>query len=208
MSLDDQLIARNNSTNEEADNSESNASDYDNENENSSSRAANLRASKMEDRNGVEPESQGDFLADKMTKRRLNNNKESENKVAAVALSPAKQGLSKMLQSAWVNLIPSFGLTLIWIDIHIFLSQVFGKDLFCALGEEWFPKGTPRNIDGAKKSVGLGETMGVSFLNIGCLLLILAVLVLIAMMLNVVENPLASISSLLGSIWTALTGSK
>jgi hypothetical protein len=59
------------------------------------------------------------------------------------AISAFRAMTSKLLQDAWANLIPSFGLTLIWIDIHFFLNMVFGDKFFCDLGGEWMPAGVP-----------------------------------------------------------------
>jgi hypothetical protein len=139
MSLDEELIARNGQSNEEADNSESDAPDSDISGKSSSSKAAAFQAAKQESRNGVEPESQNDLLADKVAKGRLQKTKDKAKQAIAVAVSPAKQALSGALKASWENLIDSFGLTLIWIDIHYIASFVFGKDLFCDLGEEWIP---------------------------------------------------------------------
>ena len=60
----------------------------------------------------------------------------------------------------------------------------------------------------AGSAIGIGEKMGCLLLNLGCLFLILAIASLIAMAVDVVDNPLNAISSLLGSLWTALTGGK
>lgn len=58
-----------------------------------------------------------------------------EKKVAA----PIQQGTSQLLKMSWLNLIDSFGLTLIYINIHVFLKAVLGEKLFCKLGREWAP---------------------------------------------------------------------
>ena len=115
---------------------------------------------------------------------------------------------SNLLKSAWQNIIPTWGLSVLWIDIHIFLSQVLGKDLFCSLGSEWFPKGTPRNLDGAKRSLGMVEGMGVGCLNIGCLLLILGFLTVIGMIITGMNNPLLVIKEIFKGLWCALGGCK
>ena len=140
MSLDEELIARSNQSNEEADDSESDAPDSGiNGKSSSSSKAAAFQAAKQEARNGAELESQDDLMADKVAKSRLQKTKDKASQAIAAAVSPAKQGLSQLLKSSWLNLIPSFGLTLFWIDIHYLASYVFGKNLFCDLGEEWIP---------------------------------------------------------------------
>lgn len=136
MALDDQLITRSNQRNNEADNSESGAlgSDYE---ESSADRAGSLREEIQAARNGQILESQGDLRADrKKSSRRLK--KVGKDKVAEAVMAPIQQGTSKLLQAAWENLIPSWGLTLFWIDIHVFLNMLFPK-MFCDLGKEWLP---------------------------------------------------------------------
>jgi len=62
---------------------------------------------------------------------------EGEKGFADAAAAPVRKVTSSLLRSAWINLIPSWGLTLIWIDIHVFLGMVIGNKFFCKLGEEW-----------------------------------------------------------------------
>jgi hypothetical protein len=197
MPLDEQLISHSNSQKNEADNSGSDSSAV---------RSASLREAMRGNESNGSLESQGDIRVDRMTALRQGGEEGLKDKAVAEILSPAKQGTSSLLKAAWENLVDSFGLTLIWIDIHIFLSQVLGKDLFCSLGEEWFPKGTPRNIEGAKKSVGMTEGMGVACLNIGCLIIVLSALSLVAMIVSGVTNPLKAISAIFGSLWCAVIG--
>jgi len=197
MPLDEQLISHSNSQKNEADNSESDSS---------SARSASLREAMRGNENNSSLASQGDIRADRMTALRQGGAEGLKDKAVEEILSPAKQGTSSLLKAAWENLIDSFGITLIWIDIHIFLSQVLGKDLFCSLGEEWFPKGTPRNLEGAKKSVGMTEGMAVVGLNLGCFLIVLAALSLVSMIVAGITNPLKAISAVFGSLWCAAIG--
>jgi hypothetical protein len=148
MALDDQLITRSNQGNKEADNSGSNALDSGYE-ENSADRAGSLRAEMQAAKNGLAPESLGDLRADKRAAGRQQDKKSLSEKAVEGALSPAKQAISELLKSAWENLIPSWGLTLIWIDIHVFFNIVLGEKLFCNLGEEWLP--TKSGMPGIKK---------------------------------------------------------
>ncbi|MBV5342927.1 hypothetical protein JZU68_04730, partial [bacterium] len=179
MEVDEELISRSNQEKSEADNSESDAfdsdmgEDEDEDEESEEDESSSLREEIQKSKNGVTTESTGDIRKDKLAAKRAQKVREIEVKKAAVSkpTNPAKKSTSGLLKAAWENLIDSFGLTIIWIDIHIFLSHVLGRDLFCELGEEWFPDGTPRNIDGAKRSVGMTEGMGVACINVGCLLL-------------------------------------
>lgn len=134
--------------------------------------------------------------------------KKQEKLASSESQGSGNPATSNLLKAAWKSIIPTGGLSVLWIDIHIFLSQVLGKDLFCSLGSEWFPKGTPRNLDGAKRSLGMVEGMGVGCLNIGCLLLLLGNLAIIGMIITGINNPLIVIKTIFGALWCALGGCK
>jgi len=140
MALDEQLIGRSNQREEKADNSESNALDSGYGEDDSASRSGDLRAAIQESKNGQVPGSQGDLRADRMAASRQKGLKAKANQAVEAALAPARKAISGLLKAAWENLIETFGLTLFWIDIHVFLNMVLGKKLFCDLGEEWIPE--------------------------------------------------------------------
>jgi hypothetical protein len=52
--------------------------------------------------------------------------------------SYVRKTTSNLLTKAWINLIDTFGLTLIYIHLHVFMRLVMGSDFFCKLGHEWF----------------------------------------------------------------------
>lgn len=79
--------------------------------------------------------------------------------------NPAKKGTGTLLKVAWNALIPSFGLSLIYIDLHVFLRWVIGDKLFCKLGEEWLPK-SAGELGGAKGMAGIVETMILILVNV------------------------------------------
>lgn len=143
MALDDELINRSETQEKKADDSRSNAPDsaYDDA-ESSADRVGNLR---MAQKGNSMSDSSGDLRADQMNEKRKQDLKEKANKMVTAALAPARKGTSALLKASWENLITSWGLTLIWIDIHVFLNLVLGDKLFCNLGEEWIPEkpGTP-----------------------------------------------------------------
>lgn len=80
--------------------------------------------------------------------------KKGSDKTADETTSPVSKGTAKLLRAAWTNLIQSFGLTLIWINIHVFLRFVFGPKIFCKLGQEWLPEKAPSAGGGANKALG------------------------------------------------------
>ncbi len=142
-------------------------------------------------------------------KREQKNKKKKELNKASIKGTAIKEGTSKLLQQAWLNLIDSFGLTLIWINIHVLLRYVVGSKFFCKLGEEWSLNkvDTMSNNAGTeiKKPFEIGERMALGFLDFGCLALLLFIIVMISLILGAVENPLRSIFGLLkvivGNFW-------
>lgn len=133
-------------------------------------------------------------------------------KVTDAITAPMKEGTSKLLKQSWINLIDSFGLTLIWINIHVWLGSIFGNKFFCKLGQEWIDDNIAlAQKDQAEKMgkmIGTVEPMGLACCDLGCLFLVIFALSIIALMLGVITNPLEAIKALLGSIWGAITGSK
>ena len=123
----------------------------------------------------------------------------AKDKLEAKVAAPAKAVTNRALQWAWKALIPSWGLSLIYINIHVFLRMVVGEKLFCKLGEEWIPK----QISGVSgeaskstsKSIGMIEVMGLVFLDLMAFFIILAALGLLVM-----------IATWLGASWTEKLG--
>jgi len=92
--------------------------------------------------------------------------KEKEKKEKTGSSStPIKQGTNWLLRGAWFNLIPTFGLSLLYIDLHIFLHAVLGDRLFSKLGDEWKSAAIPSGAISVGNSSRLVETMAVLLLN-------------------------------------------
>lgn len=98
--------------------------------------------------------------------------------------NPVADSTSSLLRQAWLNLIPSYGLTLFWINLHAFLNKVLGKKFFCKLGEEWVPKEVKKKIGEAGKTtsraMGLLEAGLLGFLDLvllGVLFLIISLFI-------------------------------
>lgn len=124
--------------------------------------------------------------------------------------APMRKGTSSLLRQAWIYLVPSFGLTLIWINIHAFFNLIFGPRYFCNLGEEWIDLVSGGSVQAkeamsksAGKSAGTVEKMGLGCLNLGCLFLIIIVVGIIALILKVVESPLSFFAEMIGYVWDA-----
>lgn len=112
--------------------------------------------------------------------------KQAIDQVVAPAI---QQATSKLLQQAWFNAIETYGLTLLYVNVHVFLRWVIGEKYFCKLGDEWLSKigskGTVKSGSAASFLLGL-PARGVGLLEVGLIgaldiILLLAVLVSIAL---------------------------
>lgn len=105
-------------------------------------------------------------------------------KVAA----PAKAASAGALRWAWQMFLPSWGLSIIYVNIHVFLRAVLGDKLFCKLGEEWIPKQIS-SLGGEagkffNKSIGFVEAMGLFLLDVLFLLIILIICAVFFMLID------------------------
>lgn len=119
--------------------------------------------------------------------------------------TPFRRMTDGWLKSAWTNLIPSWGLTLFYIDIHYFLNKVFGPSAFRELGEEWIPSGLDKVSREKSKSAAsllrIVEGSGCGCMNLGCLFLIIGFLSVVTMIVSVISNPLDNIGAIFGFLW-------
>jgi hypothetical protein len=108
-----------------------------------------------------------------------------------------------LLKAAWENLIDSFGLTLIWIDIHFFLNKVFGPKVFRRLGQEWVPdpikKMGGEKMESASALLTKTEEAGCACLNLGCLFLVIASLSMAAIIASAVSSPFKTLYDVMSS---------
>jgi len=143
-------------------------------------------------------------------KKEETGSKEEEGKLVEAATTPIRKGTSKLLQQAWLNLADSFGLTLLWIDIHVWLGSIVGHKFFCKLGQEWLDN----NIISAEneyaksqgKTLGTVEPMVLVGCNVGCFVILLFIIMIVAMIVGVIENPLQALSAAFGYLWQYFGG--
>ncbi|MFA5183971.1 MAG: hypothetical protein WC456_00410 [Patescibacteria group bacterium] len=137
---------------------------------------------------------------------------------ASAAAAPIQKGTSRLLRQSWLNLIDSFGLTLIWINIHVFLRYVIGEKFFCKLGREWadlLPGGGQAApllkdwADKSGKSIGTVEMIVFAICDLLLFLLIIAIISLVAMIVGVMDNPLSffyeALKLIAGSLWEEIS---
>jgi len=184
--------------------------------------AARLREEKNKEREKKEKEGEGEKgeeaekspegeedkegkggLGDRISrlKEQANLKKRAQKKIEEKITAPAKKGTNRLLKNAWIHLIDSFGATLLYIDLHVFLQNVLGDKLFCKLGEEWIPKkiqaagGESGKATGEK--IGLVESTGCCLLNLLALIIVLFLVAVIALMFDIIAHP---VEYILGAI--------
>ena len=167
---------------------------------------------------GEQPSSLREAVMQEKRQAAAKEKEEGGSGLASKASAPARKGISALLRSAWINLIPSYGLTLIWINIHIFLGMILGNNLFCKLGVEWTDKATgaamakgsamQKKLEAkAGNSIGLVEKMGVGCADLGCLFILISAVAIVALLIKVVSNPIDFFTSIIGWAWNAVTES-
>jgi len=115
------------------------------------------------------------------------NKETAQNKLENIMANPAHLGTAWLLRWSWVMLIPSFGLTLIWINIHAFMRILpMGDKIFCKLGDEW--KTGYGHAGGPSRSVGLFEVAGLIFLDLAVLLGIIILFASVMVIFDLVFN--------------------
>jgi hypothetical protein len=152
----------------------------------------------------IEPESGSNFRQMKAMAKNLSV-QNLKNKAKEKVTAPIKMGTNRALQYAWGVLIPSWGLSIIYINMHVFLRFVF-PDLFCKLGEEWVPKtmageSTAKNVAGT--AFGIVEIIGLLIIDVLIFFIILSVLGVIVMIVDFMRQGFwEQIKSLMHFIWT------
>ncbi len=166
--------------------------------------AGRMREAKNRAKNGTAGEEEPEAGAEAASLRQrvmaarqaLDIKKRAAEKLKEKVMAPLKMGTSRLLQWAWGVLIPSWGLSLLYINMHVFLRWVF-PSAFCKLGEEWLPKivtgHSKDNIAGT--SFGIVEIIALFFLDLIAAMIIIAILAFIVM-----------IATWLGASWTERLG--
>lgn len=138
-----------------------------------------------EEKNGREEES----IRDQLLRRRTRASEDGSLSSTVSHFSGAGGATKSLLRQSWIWLIPSWGLTLIWINIHMFLGVVLGKNLFCRLGEEWMPRQVARaGGETPSKAIGMVERMGVVLLDVLAIFLILLIIVIIFYIIDLLSG--------------------
>jgi hypothetical protein len=204
MGIDSDLLNRNNSA------AQSSAAKVEALNEaRHSGREGNIAADETD-----EPQT---FLEARGLARKQSEKEQGAASAMATAITaPARQVTDKLLQQAWIHflLFDSFGLTLIWINIHVFLRFIIGEKVFCKLGQEWTSliPGADSNplisklLEKAGNRTGTYEVIGLAFFDALALIIIIGIGAIIYFVAT--ANPIFSVvAALWEKLWGALTGS-
>ncbi len=124
----------------------------------------------------------------KTRKKKKNIKKKTTGKTKEKVLPSAKMATGRALRWSWLSLISSWGLTLIYIDIHVFMHFVL-SDVFCGLGEEW-RIGRIGIVDkNAEGRVKIAEIIIWALINLLVLAAIALILAIIVLLVQIVAHP-------------------
>jgi len=193
MSVDSELLARSGQTEEKS----------------SGEKAGDLRAAQRNNLGQTPPADESPSLRQVVQEERRSQAKIAATKAKQAlskATAPARRATSKLLQEAWINIIPSFGLTIIWINIHVFLGMVFGNNFFCKLGGEWIDENIKKaQADKAKqaeKMAGIFEGSGLACLDLGCLIIFLFIIAFNYFIIQIISMNWEGIKMIIAHLWS------
>ncbi|MFA6514482.1 MAG: hypothetical protein WCT50_04330 [Patescibacteria group bacterium] len=200
--------------------------------ESSSDKAGALNEAKRKEKSGApdqanpqeEPQTLREAVIAAKREEAAKDKKEEEGEggIKSKFSAQIRKTTSKWLCDSWINLWDSFGLTLFYINFHVFARLVVGKSWFCKLGEEWLESGIiggtnelkdavlgktlSKYTDKANTCSNIGESTVLGILDFALLLVIFINLAIIGAMLQVFENPMAFIGQIFGWVWDSTIG--
>lgn len=104
-----------------------------------------------------------------------------------------KVATAHALQKSWLGLIPSWGLTAIYLNLHFVAKYILGLRIFCDFGEEWIlttPMGQQLAAQGRSKvgAAKYGEFILLFFIDILIALVLAAAIALISVLVYAVRH--------------------
>lgn len=115
-----------------------------------------------------------------------------------IAEKGANMLTAQALKAAWLNLIDSLGLTLIYINFHFIGKYFANSSYFCDFGEEWVLK-----MPGSDQVPGIGTAKtGLKYAEIiGLFLLDVLVCIIVLAAITIIIGPIIHILSWLTILW-------
>lgn len=105
--------------------------------------------------------------------------------------NPGEKGMNdataEFLKQSWINLVPSWGLTAIYLNIHIFASKLLGTKYFCEPGTEWVR--IPGKSSAATRLTGLLELIAILAVDMFLGLIILVAVVFVYILVDAWLHP-------------------
>ncbi|MCU0679779.1 MAG: hypothetical protein MUF50_00530 [Planctomycetes bacterium] len=107
-------------------------------------------------------------------------------------ISGLQKATNSALKWAWEYLIPTIGLSLIYINVHVFGSRSMGEKYFCKLGYEWVPDNMRQKMGSKIKQIGekanVPETAAFCCLDSCCILSIVIVITGLILLYQIVTG--------------------
>lgn len=130
-----------------------------------------------------------------------------------VATTAINRGTSEFLKKMWQAAPETYGLSILYVNVHWGLNKILGDKFFCPLGDEWFQSNPATKTGG--KNVGSESILGIPKKGAGMLeggvlvtvdaivlALILINLAFVVLMAWMVEHPLDALWQLgFGPFW-------
>mgnify|MGYP007082099174 CR=1 FL=1 len=159
-----------------------------------------LKQEQARARSGAEPENAlGQFRSLRQAIALDRMKDAAKEKLKTAVATPVKLATSRALQWAWGVAIPSWGLSMLYVNAHVFLHWVF-PDLFCKLGAEWQPKIVGEGKHSASSVAGTG--FGIAEIIALTVFDVVAIFVVFVMLSSIYYV----LDSTMGRIWLWLIG--
>ncbi len=139
------------------------------------------------------PAARGLNMAQKQSMRqKIKQAKKTVGQIKEQANQLFQRGTAELLKQSWLNVISSYGLTLLYINFHFIAKYIGSLKLFCDFGEEWTAKmdklsqapGGGQAVKVAKTGLKFAEIIAILFID--CLLILIFFMVLIYTMLPII----------------------
>lgn len=134
------------------------------------------------------------------------NNKGGAKAVTAKqASSPVASANNSLLKGAWQNLLATWGVSLLYIDLHFLLNLILGEKVYCKLGHEWVPKSMAKaggdQVEKIGKKMEIVETGGCCAIHFCLAIAILMAIMPILFFVWVWQNPGSFLLDLIGALF-------
>ncbi|PIY78538.1 MAG: hypothetical protein COY82_01955 [Parcubacteria group bacterium CG_4_10_14_0_8_um_filter_35_7] len=119
--------------------------------------------------------------------------------VGEMGAQATQMGTGHILKAAWLYLLPSLGLTSLYINFHAIVAYLGGPftKFFCKLGQEWVPKVGKigaKKLAPVGKGLEIGEVIVIIFMDI---IIFLAILILVTI-IYIITHPVETVRETIG----------